>query len=63
MICDKCRKRFAGEWVPTDRYPSYEIKERSGFVVFADINLCQGCSQLFKEWLMEEPEEEEDFGR
>ena len=63
MRCDKCRKRFVDTWVAGESYPKYGIEEITGIGERAPINLCYECSQLFKEWLSEEPEEDEGFGR
>ncbi len=52
MLCDKCKKKCTGNWVPGESYPQYEIVERTGVVGdCAPINLCYECSIKFKQWL------------
>lgn len=62
MRCDKCRKKFKQDWVVGDSHPRYGIYEETGcgFDAHSPINLCMECSQLFKEWLSEEPEEDSE---
>jgi hypothetical protein len=63
MRCDKCRKKFTNNWVPGVFSPEYEIKETTGIGEHSQVNLCYECCQLFKEWLSEEPQEDEGFGQ
>ena len=63
MRCDKCRKKFQDNWEPGSMYPKYGITEKTDLMSITNINLCMNCSQLFQEWLNEEPEEDEGFGR
>ena len=61
MRCDKCMIKFNDYWTASKRWPRYKIKEITDFSNFAPINLCDKCSALLKEWLEEQPEEEEGF--
>lgn len=63
MRCDKCRKKFKDNWTAGDNYPKYLIHENTGLGEVTPVNLCEKCSRFFQEWLSEEPEEDEGFGR
>ena len=63
MRCDKCRRKFKDSWIPQENWPKYEIHENTGLGEVMPVNLCDKCSQLFQEWLCDEPEEDEGFGR
>ena len=63
MRCDKCRRKFKDSWVAQDNWPKYTIQENTGLGEITPVNLCDTCSQMLKDWLDEEPEEDEGFGR
>lgn len=55
MRCDKCGKRIEGDWTPDTLWPQYDITQRCGVLYhITKINLCDKCSQKFKEWLEKE---------
>lgn len=61
MRCDKCGKKFDDFWVPSDIWPQYKITERLDVFGGSPINLCDECSQKFKDWLeVKEKENETD---